>query len=232
MAGRGAPVACRHANPPRPGGIARYMTDAESKAFLDFERAQGVPIPADVPDDALARVRTHAAPDAPALPRPGGRPLVVLSPGFSLPRATLTGLAEDLASRGYVVAAVDHAYESAGTSFPGRLKAAHAVPAVRHAEPASRRRDRRHLGHDVGPAARAAALVHRRRHRAPVVHRHRRPRRPDRHQRPDRAAARCARHQDHPRVRRRVPGPVPAGPDGVVPELPRGAPATVTNRPH
>lgn len=108
--------------PPRPGGIARYMSDAESKAFLDFERAQGVPIPADVPDDALARIRTHATPDAPALPRPGGRPLVVLSPGFSLPRATLTGLAEDLASRGYVVAAVDHAYESAGTSFPGGLK--------------------------------------------------------------------------------------------------------------
>ncbi|WP_405452488.1 alpha/beta hydrolase family protein [Streptomyces erythrochromogenes] len=43
----------------------------------------------------------------------------MLSPGFTMPRASLTTLAEDLASRGYVVAAVDHAYESDGTTFPG-----------------------------------------------------------------------------------------------------------------
>jgi dienelactone hydrolase len=49
----------------------------------------------------------------------GRYPLVVLSPGFSLPRTTLTLLAEELASRGYIVAAVDHAYESVGTAFPG-----------------------------------------------------------------------------------------------------------------
>lgn len=108
--------------PPRPGRTAPYLTTAESKAFLDFERAQGVPIPADVPDDAVAHVRTHAGYAAPPLPRPGGRPLVVLSPGFTLPRGTLTGLAEELASHGYVVAAVDHAYESSGTSFPSGLK--------------------------------------------------------------------------------------------------------------
>ncbi|MYV68343.1 alpha/beta hydrolase, partial [Streptomyces sp. SID2131] len=34
-------------------------------------------------------------------------------------RWTLTSLAEDLASRGYVVASVDHAYESYGISLPG-----------------------------------------------------------------------------------------------------------------
>jgi predicted dienelactone hydrolase len=44
---------------------------------------------------------------------------VLLSPGFTVPRHTLTALAEDLASRGYVVAAVDHAYESVATKFPG-----------------------------------------------------------------------------------------------------------------
>nr|BFE85046.1 hypothetical protein GCM10020093_076470 [Planobispora longispora] len=44
---------------------------------------------------------------------------MVLSPGFSLNRATLTMLAEELASKGYVVALVDHAYESFGTTFPG-----------------------------------------------------------------------------------------------------------------
>lgn len=101
---------------------ARYLSAAESKAFLDFQRAQGVPIPADLPDDALSTTRTHAAVGVPPSPQLGGYPLVVLSPGFTLPRATLTGLAEDLASHGYVVAAVDHAYESSGTEFPGGLK--------------------------------------------------------------------------------------------------------------
>ncbi|MFI6104243.1 alpha/beta hydrolase family protein [Streptomyces sp. NPDC051310] len=42
-----------------------------------------------------------------------------MSPGFGAPRFTLTTLAEELASRGYVVALVDHANESSGTVFPG-----------------------------------------------------------------------------------------------------------------
>ncbi|MEV5981858.1 alpha/beta hydrolase [Streptomyces sp. NPDC052114] len=52
-------------------------------------------------------------------PATGRFPLVVLSPGFTAPRSTLTHLAEELASRGFVVATVDHAYESYGTAFPG-----------------------------------------------------------------------------------------------------------------
>ena len=47
---------------------------------------------------------------------------MVLSPGFTNSRSALTGLAEDLASHGYVVAAIDHTYESFGTEFPdGRV---------------------------------------------------------------------------------------------------------------
>jgi predicted dienelactone hydrolase len=46
----------------------------------------------------------------------------VLSPGLVFPRWTLTALAEDLASRGYVVAGVDHTYEAAVVTFPdGRV---------------------------------------------------------------------------------------------------------------
>ncbi|TNC22406.1 alpha/beta hydrolase family protein [Amycolatopsis alkalitolerans] len=59
-----------------------------------------------------------------SLPAPtaDGLPLVVLSPGFTKPRSTLTALAEDLASHGYVVAAVDHTYENVATTFPdGRV---------------------------------------------------------------------------------------------------------------
>ncbi|WP_424184783.1 hypothetical protein ACOBQX_23210 [Actinokineospora sp. G85] len=69
-----------------------------------------------LPGPELAATRVWSREDA--LPLPGRRPLVLLSPGFGTPRQTLTGLAEDLASNGYVVAAVDHAYESLATRFP------------------------------------------------------------------------------------------------------------------
>lgn len=35
-----------------------------------------------------------------------------------MPRATLTGLAEELASRGYIVAGIGHNYEADGIMFP------------------------------------------------------------------------------------------------------------------
>ncbi|MEU7109066.1 dienelactone hydrolase family protein [Streptomyces sp. NPDC046215] len=67
-------------------------------------------------NDKLAGVRTHAVTGA--RPAPVPRPLVVLSPGLGMSRLTLTALGEDLASRGYAVAAVDHTYE-APVEFPG-----------------------------------------------------------------------------------------------------------------
>ena len=96
------------------GAPAPYMTAAESRLFL-----AGV---TGVPGDALTTVTTHAYVHAPVLAGSGRFPLVVLSPGLGDPRATLTGLAEELASRGYVVAGIDHTYESTGVSFPdGRV---------------------------------------------------------------------------------------------------------------
>ncbi|MFR9727973.1 alpha/beta hydrolase family protein [Saccharopolyspora sp. MS10] len=102
----------------RPGSApTRYVTPAESRMFLEMQ--PGAPVE---PPEVLSTVRTHATTGAPPRPAGGGRPLVVLSPGFSWPRATLSGLAEELASRGYVVAAIGHNYESAGTEFPdGRV---------------------------------------------------------------------------------------------------------------
>ncbi|MFJ3877829.1 alpha/beta hydrolase family protein [Streptomyces sp. NPDC090077] len=96
------------------GRPAPYMSPAEARALLTDRGELG----RHATPEQVAAVRTHARDGA--LPRVGGRyPLVVLSPGFTLPRASLTGLAEDLTSRGYVVAALDHAYESDGTTFPG-----------------------------------------------------------------------------------------------------------------
>ncbi|MEU3853349.1 lipase [Streptomyces sp. NPDC029554] len=106
---------------------ARYVTPRESELILRAQRIKGVPA------DLLSRVRVHASRDAPPAAVSGpGLPLVVLSPGFSLPRTSLTALAEDLASRGYAVAAVDHAYEAAAMSRPdGRVtgcRACHGSP--------------------------------------------------------------------------------------------------------
>jgi predicted dienelactone hydrolase len=98
------------------GPAAPYMSAEESRLFLGASGVSGVP------PEILSTVATHSTVDTPALPRPGGWPVVVLSPGFGFPRATLTGLAEDLASRGYVAVGVDHTYEANGVTLPdGRV---------------------------------------------------------------------------------------------------------------
>ncbi|SEE12994.1 alpha/beta hydrolase [Streptomyces sp. TLI_105] len=95
-----------------PGGgrPAPYATQEEARLLAE-QLGPGVS------GDVLARTRTHSRTGV--RPAPGRHPLVLLSPGFSVSRWTLTHLAEDLASRGYVVASVDHAYESFGISLPG-----------------------------------------------------------------------------------------------------------------
>jgi dienelactone hydrolase len=101
---------------PTGGPRARYMTPAESELQLTSRGIAGVR------PDALSSTRTNAAADATPAGRQRALPLVVLSPGFTSSRSSLTALAEDLASHGYAVAGVDHTYESFGTSFPdGRV---------------------------------------------------------------------------------------------------------------
>ncbi|TQS29417.1 alpha/beta hydrolase [Microbispora sp. KK1-11] len=98
------------------GRRAPYMTAKESELTLKGKKVTGVPY------DVLSRTRTNAFQDARPAGRKGSLPLVVLSPGFTMPRSTLTALAEELASRGYVVAGVDHTYENYATTFPdGRV---------------------------------------------------------------------------------------------------------------
>jgi predicted dienelactone hydrolase len=95
------------------GSAAPYMTTEEADLLLKGLKLDAAGFKA----EQLSGVRVNAR--AGAQPIGGRHPLVVLSPGFTLNRATLTTLAEELASKGYVVALVDHAYESYGTSFPG-----------------------------------------------------------------------------------------------------------------
>jgi predicted dienelactone hydrolase len=91
------------------GEPAPYTTEAVSAAIVESANLPVAP-------DILTTVETHSHDRAPALP--GRRPLVVLSPGAGLSRESLSSLAEDLASRGYVVAGVDHTYEARAIEFP------------------------------------------------------------------------------------------------------------------
>ncbi|MFI7705562.1 alpha/beta hydrolase family protein [Nonomuraea sp. NPDC049480] len=95
----------------RDGQRAAYMAPKESELLL-----KGTKI-AIAPYDTLSKTRTNSIKDAEPTERK--LPLVVLSPGFTKPMSTLTSLAEDLASRGYVVAGIDHTYESYATTLPG-----------------------------------------------------------------------------------------------------------------
>ena len=101
---------------PSGGRRARYMTPAESELQLTSRGITGVP------RDVLSTTRTNAVSGATPAGRQRALPLVVLSPGFTNSRGTLTALAEDLASHGYVAAGIDHTYESHATAFPdGRV---------------------------------------------------------------------------------------------------------------
>jgi len=60
-------------------------------------------------------VDTHAVHVAPVVDSANGWPVVLFSPGGSMARQTCTALCVELASRGFVVIAMSHAYDSAAT---------------------------------------------------------------------------------------------------------------------
>ncbi|MEV0125153.1 hypothetical protein AB0I16_27075 [Streptomyces sp. NPDC050703] len=63
--------------------------------------------------DGIPRARTHSVFNAPVADRGGRFPVVLFSPGSGGVRTQNTAWAEELASHGYVVAALDHPYDSA-----------------------------------------------------------------------------------------------------------------------
>jgi len=69
---------------------------------------------------ALPEVKTNSCQDIPATG--GAHPVIVFTHGYTGTFTDYTFLFEDLASRGYVVASVDHTYEATAVEFPdGRL---------------------------------------------------------------------------------------------------------------
>jgi dienelactone hydrolase len=99
----------------RVGGSARagYLPPGVAAALTLAVNAQlGTAYPAD-----LLTFPTHSHEDAPVA---GGRhPVLIFSPGLGLNAALYTGVFEELASRGYVVAGVDHTYDAPAVEFPG-----------------------------------------------------------------------------------------------------------------
>jgi dienelactone hydrolase len=84
---------------------------ASPKVWNYFSKLVGVPLP---------EVTTNSCWNAPIAD--GDHPIVVFTPGYTGTFTDYTFLFEDLASRGYVVASVDHTYEATAVEFPdGRL---------------------------------------------------------------------------------------------------------------
>lgn len=90
----------------------------------DLKALEGV-----VPPEDLAKVRsvqTHAVANAVPSPAPALFPVLIFSPGGGSLPALYTSLCEDLASHGYLIAAVDHPYDDLAV----RLADGHVVKQV------------------------------------------------------------------------------------------------------
>jgi len=97
---------------------AWYPTDALEGRAVPYFEAQGH-LPASIAGlpswmfSSFGRVKTHAL-QSPRVSTERRRwPVLLFSPGLSVPREQYTALVTDLASRGYVVVAVSYPYESA-----------------------------------------------------------------------------------------------------------------------
>lgn len=85
----------------------------------------------DVPSGKVdwSATRTHAHEGAPVDRRGGPYPVVCYSPGLGDPRSFGTTLCDDLASRGYIVVAIDHTYDATAVQFPGGRVESTVLPA-------------------------------------------------------------------------------------------------------
>lgn len=113
--------------PPGGGERAPYVTPALATYFDQVISPQLGLKPGDVD---YGGVRTHGRVDATPLPKVGGWPVVLYSPGGGNPRALGTVLVEELASRGYVVVAMDHTYEAPVVEFPDGRVARQTLPDI------------------------------------------------------------------------------------------------------
>lgn len=106
---------------------ARYIPALAGRS-LDTQTAEALGTP--VPSGTFHALSTHSHLGAPVA-REGiaGRPVVVFSPGDGMDRSSLTTLAEDLASHGFVAVGIDHTHDAGQVEFPGgRVEVAQPIP--------------------------------------------------------------------------------------------------------
>jgi dienelactone hydrolase len=97
--------------PASPDGDCKPAEYTSSKVWSYFSELVGLPGPI---------VKTNSCLDARVVD--GAHPVVVFTPGYTGTFTDYTFIVEDLASRGYIVASVDHTYEATAAEFPdGRL---------------------------------------------------------------------------------------------------------------
>lgn len=135
-------------NSPADAPRAQYLGRTEDEARTVSEAlARGVGLPGFLLD-GIPRARTHAIPDAPVAAEGGRFPVVLFSPGSSGVRTQNTAWAEELASHGYVVAALDHPYDSAAVVLSDGRTITSATVSMRR--PCRGRTARRRLDRDPG----------------------------------------------------------------------------------
>ena len=114
-----------------------------------------------LPASIFTRVKLAPLSNAAPLRRAGGWPVVLFSTGYGVERQLCTGLVQDLASHGYVVAAIDHPHDAGIVSFPD----GHTVSIGKVGESPSaisNALDLDHvgmLGHSLGGATAAATML-------------------------------------------------------------------------
>ncbi|WP_017596308.1 alpha/beta hydrolase family protein [Nocardiopsis potens] len=106
------------------GEPARYVPEAV-EGVLDGELEQAG-LPREAVDFAGSPV--HASIGADPAPGAGPMPVLLYSHGFNQTRHQATAQLEELASRGYAVAAMDHPYESSAVELPDGRVLRDAVP--------------------------------------------------------------------------------------------------------
>jgi hypothetical protein len=110
----------------RIGGEARYPTSTRNAHLgaAGFGQDNGVP------PGSVQVPLTHGRVDAPVNRDGGGRPLALYSPGLGGNRDSSTVLVEQLVSRGYVVATIDHTHDASQVEFPDGRGRGSAVPPI------------------------------------------------------------------------------------------------------
>src|SRR5215813_572123 len=101
------------------------LSSAAPADYLDaeaYERAMGADgfqsFFREASETLRQRVKTHALASAPYARSAQKSPLLIFSPGGGMPREIYAAQLEDLASHGYVVAAISHPYDAIVTIFP------------------------------------------------------------------------------------------------------------------